>query len=346
MSIPAHMLSGLDLGNGWKVGGFVHKPQGATGGNFSSGYDVTEVATGRKGFLKALDFSRALQSADPPRALQSMTESYNYERDVLHKCRTKRLDKVVHPILDGTITVPNMGLLGTVHYLIFDFADGDVRTFIKKSSSLDVAWIMRSLHHTAVGMKQLHWNGIAHQDIKPSNVLVFDAAESKLSDFGRSSDKVQSAPHDGFSIPGDPTYAPPELFYGYSLAGEFEKRFGIDLYSLGSLIFFYFSQTSAIAALRSKIKGHPGLNRSGNTFEQDLPVMRNAFADALTDLKKDVERVDAGIADEVVALASQLCDPDPRLRGDPQSRKIHQFNLERYISKFNALAAGASMRAR
>lgn len=346
MSIPAHMLSGLDLGNGWKVGGFVHKPQGATGGNFSSGYEVTETATGRKGFLKALDFSGALQSNDPPRALQSMTEAYNFERDVLNKCRDRRLDKVVHPILDGTVNVPNMGLLGTVHYLIFDFADGDVRTFIKKSNSLDVSWIMRSLHHTTVGMKQLHWNGIAHQDVKPSNVLVFSQLDSKLSDFGRSSDRGQIAPHDGWPIPGDRTYAPPELFYGFSLSGEFDKRFGIDLYSLGSLIFFYFSQVSASAALRSKINGHPGFNLSGDNFEQDLPILRNAFAEVLVDLKKDVEKIAPDIADDIVTIAGQLCDPDPRLRGDPQSRKIHQYNLERYISKFNVLAVGANMRAR
>lgn len=346
MAVPAHMLSNLDLGNGWKVGGFVHKPQGATGGNFSSGYEVTETATGRKGFLKALDFSSALQSADPAKELQAMTAAYNFERDVLHKCRSRKLDKVVHPIADGAVTIPNMGALGTVQYLIFDFADGDVRTFIKKAASFDLSWIMRSLHHTAVGMKQLHWNGIAHQDIKPSNVLVFGQNDSKLSDFGRSSDRAQAAPHDNWAIPGDRTYAPPELFYGYSIAGEFDKRFGIDLYSLGSLIFFYFSKTSAIAALESKIVGHPGFNLSGNNFEQDLPVLRNAFADVLLDLKKDVEPLAGSCTDEIITIAAQLCDPDPRLRGDPQSRKIHQYSLERYVSRFNVLASGANMRAR
>jgi serine/threonine protein kinase len=38
----------------------------------------------------------------------------------------------------------------------------------------DLAYRMRVLHNTAKGLNQLHVSQIAHQDIKPSNVVTFD----------------------------------------------------------------------------------------------------------------------------------------------------------------------------
>ena len=40
-----------------------------------------------QGFLKALDFSDALDADDPTKVLQTMTEAFNYECRVLDKVR-------------------------------------------------------------------------------------------------------------------------------------------------------------------------------------------------------------------------------------------------------------------
>jgi eukaryotic-like serine/threonine-protein kinase len=68
-----------------------------TGGCFSEAY-IVEQAPGRQAFLKALDYSRAMNAPDPAIALQALTESYNFERDLLMTCSDRRLDRVVTAI--------------------------------------------------------------------------------------------------------------------------------------------------------------------------------------------------------------------------------------------------------
>ena len=71
----------------------------------------------------------------------------------------------------------------------------------------------------AVGLKQLHGIKISHQDLKPSNVLLYNEGfVSKIGDLGRSLCADIDAPHDnGINFPGDFTYAPPE--YLISICG-------------------------------------------------------------------------------------------------------------------------------
>ena len=83
---PAECLVGVDLGNGWKVEDRVSPEKTGTGGKFSVGYTVINDK-GDRAFLKALDFSAALSAPDPARELQSMTEAFNFERDILSKCQ-------------------------------------------------------------------------------------------------------------------------------------------------------------------------------------------------------------------------------------------------------------------
>ena len=75
-STPADSLEGKDLGNGWKVTEKITKGPFSTGGCFSVGYKVEN--NGTHAYLKALDFSSASQDRDPARALQRMTEAYNF----------------------------------------------------------------------------------------------------------------------------------------------------------------------------------------------------------------------------------------------------------------------------
>jgi hypothetical protein len=52
------------------------------------------------------------------------------------------------------------------------------------------------------------------------------------------------------------------------------------------------------------------------------------------------------LRDELVSVVSQLCEPDPSLRGHPASRQTpaNQYSLERYISIFDRLAYTAEIR--
>ena len=323
----------------------LYRPPTSTGGKFSVGYEVSGPQ-GKRAYLKALDFSSAFNSSDPSRALQSMTTAYNFERDLLAKCRDRKLRRIVMPLDDGVVQVPgNFGLIGSVSYVIFELASGDIRAETANWQQFDLAWALRSLHHAATGLRQLHSAGIAHQDLKPSNLFVFPNDGTKVGDLGRASYIHGASQVDEFKVPGDVGYAPPEQWYGRNPSAGFDSRYVADLYQLGSLVFFYFVTTSATATLRLKLSQLQP-NFTGTGFLQDLPYLQQAFTDAISDLDGAVAPLAGDLADEIVMIARQLCEPDPRRRGDPKARTSgrQQHDTQAYISRFDRLAKRAEMK--
>lgn len=338
-STPASSLKGLKLKNGWEVIDVINPPLGSTGGRFSVGYFVKNE-NGKEGYLKALDFSSAFQTPDFTTKLEKMTAAYNFERDLLRKCKNNRLKRVVTPIDDGTVTVPGFGMADKVCYLIFKKAKGDIRNEMTRLKSFDLAWCLRSLHHIAIGLEQLHYRGVAHQDLKPSNVLIFERIGSKISDLGRASDKLVSCDHDCFDMPGDTGYAPIEQFYGYQITDEFYRRFSFDMYLLGGLFFFYFLNISVTQAIHAKLKN---MNLSNTDFINDLPYIKNAFQEAVNDLKSELEKEAGILTDDIINIVYELCEPDPKRRGHTKNigNGSQQYSLIRYISKLDLLARRA-----
>lgn len=343
MTSASEHLVGLTLNEKWLVTEMHDPKTPGTGGYFSVNYFVKNLDTQKPAFLKALNLTRALNSSgDITTNLNNLTSAYNFERDVLLKCKESKMSKVVVPLDHGTAEVTGHPL-PKVPFIVFEKADGDIRRQIIEMGSFDIAWILRSLHHTATGLKQLHSKKIAHQDLKPSNVLVF-SDDHKVADLGRSADFHVETDTDHFQIPGDGSYAPPELYYEYRLRDNFENRFALDLYMLGSLIFFYFTKFSVNALLQIELSKN-GFVRSKN-FEADLPYYLDAFQKCLSRLREDIEKIAPEFANDLVLYASQLCMPDPRKRGNPRNKpsSISQHSLVTFVSHFEALAKGAGCR--
>lgn len=342
---PAARLEGLSLDSGWRIVKRVKDQPGKTGGCFSCSYIVEK--DGRRAFLKALDYSEAEKISresgiDIPTALQLLTQAYNFERNLLQDCKQRRMDRVVVALEDGSIRVDE-GVFGTVNYLIFEPADGDVRRYLAIAQKVELAWILRCLHHLTTGVYQLHSANVAHQDLKPSNVLVFDRTVSKVADLGSASVKGAPCPRDRFKFAGDGTYAPPELLYG-SIDPEWNRRRqACDLYHVGSMAVFFFCGLGMTAMI---LKHVPEANRHevwGGTYTQVLPEVREAFGSALREFEGNVPgtRLRTALREAV----SQLCDPDPLLRGHPSNRvgAANRYSLERYVALFNLLAQRAEI---
>ena len=237
----ADQLKGLTLDGGWQVIEQMSQ-QPSSGGMHSVPYLVKD-AQGKEHFLKAFDFSRAFEPGrDVIHELQQLTSVYENERDILEHCKSRRLSRVVVAVTFGYVQVPTMpGPSGTVYYLIFELAESDVRRQVDLKTRLDCLTCLKILDDVTLGMMQIHREAIAHQDLKPSNVLLYGKDGSRVADFGRSSRRGNEIWIKDLKVAGDHSYAPPEQLYSHLHADFVVRRVGCDLYLLGNLAAFLFS---------------------------------------------------------------------------------------------------------
>jgi serine/threonine protein kinase len=309
-------------------------PNGS-GGNFSFAY-VVENSEGEEAFLKALDFSRALKDEDPLKAMSQLTGLFNFEQNVLEICRTKKLNRIVSLIESGNIPpiFPNQI---PVPYFIMELADGDLYSQLDFTIALDHLLNLKTLHSISTALFQLHYTGIAHQDVKPSNVLVIDKKPHKLGDLGRADLRGESTPYAILLFAGDPAYAPPEAHYK-SVHEEWGfRRVASDAYQLGSMVVFLYTQMSMTSIMKMFIYPEHNWNNWTQTYREVLPYLYVALEQAVDFFKKHID--DEELANELAMLVYQLCDPDPTKRGHAKtfSKKKSTISLEQYVSKFDRL---------
>jgi serine/threonine protein kinase len=334
-------LVGRTLANGWSVVEEVPRPPGSTGGQHSRGY-IVQAPDGTRAYLKALDYSRALASSDVAGELQKATSAYVFERNLLGLCATRRLSKVVRALDHGQERVEGVPGIPTVDYLILELAAADVRAYVDGQNP-DARWALRTLHDVATGLSQLHTHRVAHQDVKPSNVLIFDPHTAKLSDLGRALSRDQESPYEALSILGTQLYAPIELLYGEAPSGWTARCQSCDMYLLGSLCVSLFGDAPMTLALLTRIPDELLPWSWSDDYEQVLPVVRAAFVEVIDEFARCVP---SEIQAELVGATRELCDPDPRLRGHPKTRRERgsPYRLERYVSLFDRLAKRVEIR--
>lgn len=345
-SLPANQLVGRSLDGGWTVIRQTERRPTDTGSCFSVGY-IVENQDGRKGFLKAIDYLSAFNSKDVAGAMKRLSEVFVFERELCRKVRDLSMKRIVHAIDHGEITV-NPGLQHTkVSYLIFDLAECDIRRHLSIANDFDVALAFRLLHHVAVGLEQLHRADIAHQDLKPSNVLVFsDERGAKVCDLGRAWANGLAAPHDELLFAGDLNYAPPEVVLrSHQAADERMRRFAYDMYQLGNLIVFVFTQVHFNSIVNNALGRLCFTHQPGNTVEERIEFFRAGFNSAL-DVFAQSERIPFDFREPLTDMVIRLCEPDPKLRGHPLNTRnsVNQYSLERFVSSLNLLAHKAAIR--
>jgi serine/threonine protein kinase len=338
---PAKQLVGKQLDGGWKVLDYAVRKPTATGSCFSQGY-IVEHTDGRKGFLKALDYTAAFASPSAPDVLNAMTKAYVFERDLCKKC--SHLSRIARAIDEGYVHTNANSPFHRVDYLIFELAEGDVRAHLDAQAVLDVIFALKTLHHIATGLEQLHRANIAHQDVKPSNVLVYAGGiGSKITDLGRAWDPENPGPHDSYPVAGDPAYAPPELACwanpGAIPPDPKMRRFGCDLYHLGSMVVFLFCRVHMNALLCANLPDPHLPGNWGGSYQEVLPYLQAAFHVALD---RFVDQLPDFLRPDLRQIVTQLCEPDPTRRGHPMNRNGNQFALERYVSQFDLLAYRAA----
>jgi len=340
-------LENLVLEGGWVVG----PPNRFDGDHTGGAFSVTYIATrgdGSQGFLKVLDLAQALASDDLVDTLSGLTAEFRAERNLCEMCGTKRLSRVVTAITHGEVKVPNF-VIGTVPYIIFELATHDVRVALGRAEQIDTVVKLEYAHSLATGVRQLHQIGVAHQDIKPSNILVFpksaNRAVGKIGDLGRAYREDVDSPHDHLLVPGDRSYAPPEQQYRHQFDDPATRRFAADLYQLGSLITFMFTGRTMNTFITINLARHHRSAFYGDSYQSVIPYLDEAYENALQRIESELPPV---IADRLARLIRYLCEPDAALRGHPAARQQpdgSNFSLERTVAELDLLVRIAARQA-
>lgn len=340
----ANSLLNLTLKSGWNVIRKIEKGDNDTGSFFSVCYHVEK--NGEICFLKAYDFAKFFQISDPNKSvidvIGDMTTAYRYERDLSNHCKSKHVTKVAFVKEAGEELIPGYAV-SIVPYLIFDMADGDVRKKLRFAKDLEYTWRLKSLHDICVGLKQLHNIGVSHQDLKPSNVLVYPQ-DSKLGDIGRSMCLAIEGPYNKNVFSGDFTYAPPEIMYGF-YENEWSKRvFATDCYLLGSMIVFYFTGISMSVMLKNHLSEKFWMENWRGSFEELKPYLLDAFAKAIIEFEKNIG--DENFKKDITNSIKFLCYPIPEERGHPKNIKENgnNYNLERIVTMLDRLKQKAELK--
>ena len=341
----AYHLEGLALEDGWSVLARDEATGDHTGGAYSVGYVVAQSPSGLMGYLKAFDYSEALEDVDPARALERLTAIYNAERELLELCGSRSLRRIVRALAAGNVRVDGFSP-NVVSFLILELADSDSRDLRERTDPAEHMPILRLAHNAAVSISQLHSIGATHQDIKPSNFLVWmtpRGPDGKLGDLGCAHMPGRPSPFDGQVVAGDCSYASPEQLYnGQDILPTGDRRFAADMYMLGNLAMFLFTGVSHSGLLHVTLDRSLHWKNFGGSIDEVMPALVDAHGIVLGKLEPALH---SDIRAEVVKLIDEMCYPDPRHRGDRVARKLghNPFAFNRYVTRLDLLYKRAAI---
>ena len=332
----AKELVGYVVADRWEFTTLQYETKPNTGGNFGVGYFVNDRVDRVERFIKVVDFRARLADISQ---LTALLQVANFEVEMHKYC--VRMSKVVRMLEHGQLFfVTPDGREYSFLCLVLEKGEGDIKSHVNFLPDQSPYWKLWVLRDVALAATQIERGNLAHNDIKPSNVIRFESKGTehniKLGDIGRAVTKSGSGPFDGIDWAGDPRHRPIELMYGWK-EPEFQNRHtAADAYMLGNLMSFLFVGASLTERIVNSLPAEhrPGVHQG--SYEQVLDIVRHAW---MTVVREQIApSFPPEVRQELTALLLCLTDPDPRVRGDAAARRQGLVGMDRIHSKLELLA--------
>jgi outer membrane protein assembly factor BamB/tRNA A-37 threonylcarbamoyl transferase component Bud32 len=136
-----------------------------------------------------------------------------------------------HP---NIVAIHEVGQQDGQHYFSMDYVEGRSLAEIVRAHPLPPAQAARYVQAIALAIHYAHQQGTLHRDLKPANVLIDQADQPRVTDFGLAKrfDRDAGLTASG-AVVGTPSYMPPE-----QAAGKRAKLSpASDVYSLGAILY-------------------------------------------------------------------------------------------------------------
>jgi hypothetical protein len=153
------------------------------------------------------------------------------QADVERAAREARLAATLnHP---HVVAVFDLATDGAEHWLVMEYVEGrDLAALVRQEGPLPPDRVASIGAQAAEALAAANGAGIVHRDVKPSNILVTNDGQVKLTDFGIArGDSDASLTQTGL-LTGSPAYLAPEV------AGGGSATVASDVWSMGATLYF------------------------------------------------------------------------------------------------------------
>ena len=146
------------------------------------------------------------------------------------------IKQLAHPCV---VTAYDVGDCDGQHYIAMELIEGNTLDHIvNQEGPLEEVDALQHVAQIAEALSQAHQRGIAHRDVKPSNVMVTDSGACKLMDLGLSRPAAEFLEYDSMEVSLKRTFGTIEFAAPEQVDSEGHGEELADVYGLGSTLFF------------------------------------------------------------------------------------------------------------
>src|SRR5579864_381610 len=219
--------------------------------------------------------------------------------------------KITHK---NVIRIFDLGTGDGVKFITMDFIEGrDAAALLREQTTFTPRMAARMISQACLGLAAAHAEGVVHRDLKPQNMMINEAGELILMDFGIARSVIEDGglTNTG-ALMGTPTYMSPEQARGEKVDAR------SDVYALG-IIFFEF--------LTSK-----------PPFESDTAM--GTLLKRIQEPAPSPAKVDPTIPDALADIVLKCLQADPAKRY--QSMQEMQQDLEAWLGPETGTLLGSA----